>query len=208
MRCEGSFWVTLPTSKDDVQKGNAVLKSPPIYWENMLVFAYMFCAARRYMYRVARLLFVVQIFCTRRHWQKEPVNGICSDKRNSHEREQECRMPSELACLWSTDGCLLKVSGAMELAAREGMCTLEETSCCSLAASLHSEESTLLFHTNTWPVRRNCYINPIRDKDTQIMISWDGQELFPFLHGWLLCVKCIKTIPGSIIRHKQLYKQP
>lgn len=58
-------------------------------------------------------------------------------------------MLSELAWLWSTDGCMLKVCRAVELAALEGMCTLEETSCCSLTASVHSAESKLLFHTNT-----------------------------------------------------------
>lgn len=58
-------------------------------------------------------------------------------------------MLSELACLWSTDGWVLKVGWIVELAALEGKCTLEETSCCSLTASLHSAESKLLFHTNT-----------------------------------------------------------
>lgn len=58
-------------------------------------------------------------------------------------------MLSELACLWSTDGCVLKVCWAVGQAALEGMRTLEETSCCSLTASLHSAESMLLFHTNT-----------------------------------------------------------
>lgn len=58
-------------------------------------------------------------------------------------------MLSELACRWCTDGSVLKVSWAVELAALKGMlCTLEETPCCTLTGSLHSE-SKLLFHTNT-----------------------------------------------------------
>lgn len=61
-------------------------------------------------------------------------------------------MLSELACRWCTDGAVLKVSWAVELAALEGMlCTFEETWCCTLTGSLLSE-SKLLFHTNTCKV--------------------------------------------------------
>lgn len=169
----------------------------------MLVFAYMFFGARQhYMYRAAHFLFVVQIFMQCR-WQKEFVNSIYSDKRNSHEREKECRILSELACLWSTDGCVLMVCWAVELAALEGMCTLAET-CCSLTASLHSAESKLLFHSNTWTVHRNCYLNHMRDKDTQITTQLNVQGLFPFLHSYFYAKYVYKDNTKTIIRHKQL----
>lgn len=101
------------------------------------------------MYALARFLFVVQIF-TQYLGQKEIVSDIYSNQTNSHEKQKECRMLSELACRWCTDGSVLKVSWAVELAALEGMlCTLEETLCCTLTGSLHSVESKLLFHTNT-----------------------------------------------------------
>lgn len=62
-------------------------------------------------------------------------------------------MLCELACRWCTDGSVLKVSWAVELAALKGMlCTLEETPYCTPTGSLHSVESKLLFHTNTCKV--------------------------------------------------------
>lgn len=120
------------------------------HWESMMLFA--ICILERAslcMYALAHFLFVVQMQYL---WQKV-VSSIYSNKTNSHEKEKECTMLPELAWRWCTDGSVLKVSWAVELAALKGMlCTLEETWCCTLTGSLHSVESILLFHTNTCKV--------------------------------------------------------
>lgn len=85
-------------------------------------------------------------------------------------------MLSELACLWCTDGCVLKVCWAVELAALEGtLCALEETSCCSLRASLHSAESKLLFQTNT------CKVKIVIQVTALLRYTNNNSVLFPFL---------------------------
>lgn len=178
---ECSFGLHSRLQRMDLQVGNAALKSPPLQTERTCWCLPICILEAVYVSTVAQFSLCSANFRAA-PLTKRSRNGIYSDKMDSRERAEECWILSELACLRSTDGCVLTVCWAVELAALGGMlCTLEETSCCSL--SLHSAESKLLFHTNTCKAHRNCFwIQSIATM--HVTIQCGVPVLFPFLHSY------------------------